>query len=280
MKYKKYIKSLISIIYPKHLFLGKKTVKAPILCYHSVNDSRNDECDPINKSRFEAHLKYLVNNYTVLPLSVMVNLLRAGSPIPSNAVVITFDDGYRDNFEVVLPLLEKYRCHATFFVVTDFIDELVELNGEIGFEAMSWDQVKELDKSPYAEIGCHGKTHTILSLLNEEELGKEILQSKFSLEEKLKRKVDLFAFPNGQGADIHYGSLDLLKSYGFKASCSTFWRTYQSPNTHYLLNRVMIYGDDDQIDLQNKLEGDFDFLYFIHKCSALFSVIKGGRGIW
>ena len=279
IKAKKNIKNILSRIYPHSLFTNRKLIKAPIICYHSINDKDNLECDPLPRAIFEKHLQHLIKNYSVISLRQLVTDLRKGHSIASNSVVITFDDGYKDNYELALPLLEKYRCHATFFVVTDFIEGKVLLNDEIGFEAMSWDQVKALDKSPYADIGSHGKTHVRLSSLTDECLKKEIYESRFTLEKKLGRKIDLFAYPNGQGADIHHNARDVLTQHGFDASCTTFWRSYQTANNNFELNRVMIYGSDDQLDLEKKISGKFDFLYFIHKFNAFKAFFAGGRGI-
>ena len=113
---------------------------------------------------FEDHLAYLSHKYQVVPLRELVYILLSDKPAPNNIVAITFDDGYRDNYE--LASIGKYKCHATFFLVSGFIDGKVDLNGQAGFEAMSWEQAeKVLANSPYAEIGAHSETHETLSTL-------------------------------------------------------------------------------------------------------------------
>ena len=73
---------------------------------------------PLTASDFEAHLKHLKRHYRVITLEEAATALRSGAVLPENTVVITFDDGYRDNYTVALPLLEKYAAAATLFVVT------------------------------------------------------------------------------------------------------------------------------------------------------------------
>jgi peptidoglycan/xylan/chitin deacetylase (PgdA/CDA1 family) len=88
--------------------------------YHSVGHS--DLKNPVlcvSKRNFELQVRYLRRHYHVLPLDHAVNLLREGAPIPLNGVVITFDDGYRDNYEEAFPILKRYGCTATIFVSTD-----------------------------------------------------------------------------------------------------------------------------------------------------------------
>jgi peptidoglycan/xylan/chitin deacetylase (PgdA/CDA1 family)/glycosyltransferase involved in cell wall biosynthesis len=71
---------------------------------------------------FEKHLRHLTRHYRVISLDEAAAALRSGAPLPENAVVITFDDGYRDNYTVALPLLQKYDVPATVFIVTSAID--------------------------------------------------------------------------------------------------------------------------------------------------------------
>ncbi len=77
---------------------------------------------PITAREFERHLQHLTRHYRVISLEEAAKALQSGAPLPENAVVITFDDGYRDNYTVALPLLEKYGVPATVFVVTSAID--------------------------------------------------------------------------------------------------------------------------------------------------------------
>jgi peptidoglycan/xylan/chitin deacetylase (PgdA/CDA1 family)/glycosyltransferase involved in cell wall biosynthesis len=97
-----------------------------ILFYHRVSaeagppDLRGRR--PITAREFEKHLKHLKRHYRVISLEEAAHALQSGGSLPENAVAITFDDGYRDNYTVALPLLEKYGAPATVFVVTSAID--------------------------------------------------------------------------------------------------------------------------------------------------------------
>jgi peptidoglycan/xylan/chitin deacetylase (PgdA/CDA1 family)/glycosyltransferase involved in cell wall biosynthesis len=97
-----------------------------ILFYHRVTA---DAAPPDIRGRqlltaheFERHLKHLRRHYDIISLADAVQALQSGASLPQNTVVITFDDGYRDNYTVALPLLEKYKAPATVFVVTSAID--------------------------------------------------------------------------------------------------------------------------------------------------------------
>jgi peptidoglycan/xylan/chitin deacetylase (PgdA/CDA1 family) len=97
-----------------------------ILFYHRVQrnpvgvDSLGRK--PLTAEEFERHLRHLARFWRVIRLEGAAEALASGQGWPSNSVVITFDDGYRDNYTVALPWLEKYKLPATFFVVSGAID--------------------------------------------------------------------------------------------------------------------------------------------------------------
>lgn len=267
---KRKLKSFLAHFYPLHLSYLFGGSFAPILCYHSINRKSNEECNPLHPDLFERHLTFIKENFKVISLRELVLSLRSGSKIPENSLVLTFDDGYLDNFEVAFPILKKYECHATIFVVTDFIDQEVQLIDNKGWKAMNWKQIKKLDESKFVEIAAHGQTHRILSSLSKSSAEKEIVISRDRLEMKLGRPVDLFAFPNGQISDIPRDATKLLTDCGFIAACSTIWRTTQNNSNIFILNRLMVNHDDDISILKKKVIGKYDYLYFFHQLKKFF----------
>ena len=105
---------LAYILYPK-----KGTL---ILCYHSINDSNNPAIFPANITRtdcFTRQMQHLSDNCNVISLEELVNNRKSFRDRPH--VVITFDDGYKDNYTNAYPVLMKYRLPATMFLATDYI---------------------------------------------------------------------------------------------------------------------------------------------------------------
>lgn len=96
--------------------------KAVVLMYHRV---ANLTADPwqlaVQPDHFEQQLKVLHKKFHVISLQELVAQLNTRS-VEANSVCITFDDGYSDNFLFAKPLLEKYKCPATFFIATKYID--------------------------------------------------------------------------------------------------------------------------------------------------------------
>jgi peptidoglycan/xylan/chitin deacetylase (PgdA/CDA1 family) len=90
-----------------------------VLMYHSVGEGKDVAPDlRVSEKNFTRQLAYLSDHYAVMSLERSVELLQRGEPLPDNAVAISFDDGYRDNYEIAFPLLRQFGCNATFFVST------------------------------------------------------------------------------------------------------------------------------------------------------------------
>ena len=98
-----------------------KNAKLSIVIYHRVLAEPDLLTGEGGIAQFERGLSYLTNNFNILPLSEAVNKLRNGT-LPSRAACITFDDGYADNAEIALPILQKHGVTATFFIASGFLD--------------------------------------------------------------------------------------------------------------------------------------------------------------
>lgn len=98
--------------------------KLLILCYHGVtrNKYRIPPWTLIHEKFFEEQIKYISENYKVITLREAVSAISGHGNMPSNAAVITFDDGYRNNLLIALPILQKYKAHATIFLTAGLVD--------------------------------------------------------------------------------------------------------------------------------------------------------------
>jgi peptidoglycan/xylan/chitin deacetylase (PgdA/CDA1 family) len=103
--------------------------------------------------------------------------------------VITFDDGEKNNFTRAFPILLKFGFCAHFFVIVNRINTP-------GY--MTWNDLKEMIEQGMI-IGSHGLSHRILTELSEEEIKKELVESKCILEENLHTSIDSFSIPRGYG---------------------------------------------------------------------------------
>jgi peptidoglycan/xylan/chitin deacetylase (PgdA/CDA1 family) len=94
-----------------------------ILRYHSIGGGAGLR-DPlvVSERHFASHVRYLRRAHPIVPLEDVVSRLDLGQPLPRGAVAVTFDDGYRDNHDIALPILRHYQCPATVFVVVQSIE--------------------------------------------------------------------------------------------------------------------------------------------------------------
>ena len=91
-----------------------------ILTYHGIGKPKWMEPSLYtSEGHFEKQLNYLARHYRMLPLEGAIELMGRGDPLPDKSVALTFDDGYRDNYEKAFPILKGYGCSATIFVATE-----------------------------------------------------------------------------------------------------------------------------------------------------------------
>ena len=173
-----------------------------ILMYHMIRRRRRG--GRFNKLRvdpaeFERQLEWLVDNgWRFAFLSELDR--HAGQ---SKTVVLTFDDGYRDNYTAAHPLLLKYGAKATLFLVVDRFDrdwsttkKAHHDSGELMQEPKLTDaEVREMLRSGAWELGAHTLTHALLPDLTDDEKRHEIAGGKSELEAAFGTKVSSFAYP-------------------------------------------------------------------------------------
>ncbi len=198
----------------------------PILSYHKVGDT--EEAYSVAPGDFERQMAYLADKgYTAVTMADLVNHMTAGKPLPPRPVVITFDDGYADNYYTALPIMAKYGMRATVFVVTDFLDERPYL---------TWDEVKAL-RAAGTEIGSHTLHHRALPDLPAGERVRDLMMSKEGLEWRLDAPVRFLAYPFGRyDAD----TIAAVKTAGYRAAVSTRLGLNNPGDDLYALKRINI----------------------------------------
>jgi peptidoglycan/xylan/chitin deacetylase (PgdA/CDA1 family) len=164
-----------------------------VLMYHSVAD--NDEFFTVKPSEFERQMKFLKeNNFEVIDLEELMNLDFESA---KNKVILTFDDGYEDNFLNAFPVLKKYNFRATIFINTDLMGKEITARKGTKMKILSEFQIKEMAKSGIIKFGSHGHRHLKLSKLSEAEIERELKISKEILEKITGQKIISFAYPYG-----------------------------------------------------------------------------------
>ena len=129
-------------------------------------------------------MKYLADNkYNIISCKEGVDYLIRNRTIPPRTAVITFDDGYKNNYVNAVPVLEKYNFPATIFLTADFLSDY---SGDKRY--LSLPEIKDMQKCRLIDFGCHGLTHKALTMLDADGLDKEIKVAKQKLEDALGNK--------------------------------------------------------------------------------------------
>ena len=199
------------------------------LCYHRFEKEPGDDPVPgmaITPERFRMQINALQEVGTFIPIA------DAFEPKLGEGVrfVLTFDDGYRDNYDVLffLPILEELNVPACIYVTTDFVRKRFEQlphDEATGFtpKPLTPGQLKKLAASPLITIGCHSATHPRLSDFWRKIWDEELVSSDQWLEETIGEEVMDFAFPYGQPEDLVWHSArKYLIETGYRSVASNF----------------------------------------------------------
>ena len=205
------------------------------LVYHTISTHETPLPSSIDISpeRFESHLALLAERREkVVALRKFLSV-----PETENLIAITFDDGFRDNLTVALPLLEKYDLPMTLFMVAGYI-------GQDGY--LNADELKELAKHPLITIGSHGLWHRPFTVLSDAEATYEFKESKGKIEDTIQEKVDLLAYPYG---DCNTRIERLCANAGYLAA----WSVWNGNHTPFSRWRVPLGTGDNLTRLRAKL---------------------------
>jgi peptidoglycan/xylan/chitin deacetylase (PgdA/CDA1 family) len=216
--------------------------KMIIVTYHRVRDDMPEDGLTCNSARFEKFCKFFRAHFRVISLAEQVAGCSAGRDM-GGTLSITFDDGYRDNFEVAAPILRKLGLPATFFVTTGFIGTRVVAPWDRGQPRepgwMDWDQLRELVSQGF-DIGCHTDTHVDLGTADEQTALLELETSKRKLHDQLGRPARLFAYPFGGRDNISESARGLIRHAGFVCCLSCFGGANVSTPNPFDLKRIVI----------------------------------------
>jgi len=229
-------------IFASHLDTILLRNTAVVVAFHRVCDTQTPEELTVGVRAFEEYCRFFKQHFRVISLRDLVQKLEWGEKL-NRELAITFDDGYRDNFENAAPVLEKYSLPATFFVVTQWMgtDVVPWWDREKGVRHpwMTWDHVRSLHQRGF-DLGAHTRTHADLGAVSEQEAAEEILGARRELEKRLDAPVELFAYPYGTRGNLADANRLLVRGAGFRCCCSCFGGLVAPDTDPFHLQRVPI----------------------------------------
>lgn len=230
-----------------------REIDVPILMYHYVSDPPDDadiyRLDlSVAPHRFREQMQYLAEHgYQVVSLYDVDRALRWGAALPPRPVVLTFDDGYRDAFTEVFPVLEEFGYTATFFVITALLDQ-----GHPDY--LTWAMAGQMAQAGMS-IESHTKEHPNLTARDGDFLYYQIQGSLESIEAHLGTRPRLFCFPGGRWDEA---VLAMLRTLGVSAAVTTEGGMAQTTDASLLMRRVRISGSTDLATFGALLRWDWE----------------------
>lgn len=209
------------VAFPDPIFPPKfdgmvRTATVPILMYHYISTppSANDKLRvglSVPPEMFEAQIKLLVDNgFTAITLFDLYSQLATGQTLPAKPIVLTFDDGYLDDYQNAFPILKKYGLTGTFFVLTGPADVKDPAY-------LSWDMIQEMSRAGL-DMQLHAKEHVDLRQRRYEDLIWQITGGRQSIEAHTGKPVVFMAYPSGKYDDA---VLKFLANNNFWAATTT-----------------------------------------------------------
>jgi len=212
-----------------------------ILAYHSV--STREHPLAVSPDEFARQLDYLAR-CKLLSLREYARRIANGVST-AKAVALTFDDGYRDFAEVVVPMLAERRYPATTFVAPGLVGATLEVDDagtgvDRSWPLMSWEEVRAVAAAGM-EVASHSMSHSNLTKVNDARLKEEVASSKLRLEDEIGDTVDGFCYPAGWYDERVARA---VQDAGYRWAVVTP-RTGGRPRGEFTLPRVGIYRHDD-----------------------------------
>ncbi|SFV52371.1 polysaccharide deacetylase family protein [hydrothermal vent metagenome] len=168
-------------------------------------------------------------------------------------MILTFDDGYLDNYQNLYPILKKYNVKAVIFVLVNSSYNHWDVDlGEPRAELMTDEHILELSKSGLVEIASHGMNHHHLPKLNDISLNNELIESKKKIEKLLNDKVVSFAYPYG---DYDEREKQAVKNSGYDFGIATVKGSAYFKDDLFEIRRVHMFPNESKVSLWKKSSG-------------------------
>ena len=228
----------------------------PVLMYHHISPHKGDMVT-VTPGVFEGQMRHLMHaGYRTLKIDEMMELIEDKKPISEKAIIVTFDDGWLDNYIFAFPILKKYGITATIFIVTDWVEKasLTEsqqtisvpkhaeakrlATGSEAYKAMlNWKLIGEMAGSGLVEFYSHTKTHPRCDQLVEADLAVELGRSKRIIEEKLGKPCSYLCWPKGKYAE---SGVRVAKGIGYKAIFTTVPGVVTTDSDPFAVGRIVV----------------------------------------
>lgn len=251
---------------------GNDGIELPILMYHGIlKDTKLQGDYVIAPYQFEEDLKMLKEKgYHTVTVNNLIDYVYSGKPLPEKPVMLTFDDGYYNNYIYAYPLLKKYECSAVISPIAYYSEYYSSLDQKpsASYFHCTWRQLEEMQESGLVEIQNH--SYNMHSQSGRQGIQRkkgegsdeyklavkeDILKSQEMLHEKLGIYPQAFVYPFGEYNSI---SEELLKELSFKCTVTCEERINiitKNPKSLYKLGRFLRKSKLSEEEIYTKITG-------------------------
>ncbi len=236
--------------------MTKLCPRIPIFAYHQVEGRKKTSEIEIKNSPFSLNARYFKDQMRFLAQNgyKSINLYELLGSIEQEQndsvlgddklVVITFDDGWADNYENAYPILTSFGLSATFFIITGRV-------GSTGY--MSWAQLREMQDGGM-QIESHTHSHTPLELLSNEKIKWELTHSRQIFEDNMGKQVGCISLPHGSFSD---SVLEVVRQSEYVVCCTSRFGCASKASDPYVLPRIMVKKTHNLTYFQRVSEGRY-----------------------
>lgn len=230
----------------------------PVLMYHRIINSKEEE----GIHRTYVYKDSLIKQFNLLKEKNMKTItfkdIDAGALKENEKfVILTFDDGYLDNYTILFPLLKEYNFKAVIYPVSHLYYNSWDSERQIPLEKklslMTWEQMREMEKSGLVEFGGHTKNHYNLLKIDKKIAFDEIKECKEQLEKELKKPIISFSYPYGAFDEEHKV---MVQNVGYKYGIATEKGPANLQGDFYSIRRIEINHTIDMKKYEKMLDGN------------------------
>lgn len=257
------------IVHRNNIEKNKIPIEVPILMYHHFETDKHKVNDMIvEKTEFEKQMKYIKDNgYIAISMKELNDFIEGKSILPKKPILITADDGYLSNYEIMYPILKKFNMKATIFVIGEGIDNASKKQSVL--PKLTWSKIKEMYNSGLIDIECHTynshvKGNTLsgeMGIFSSPLIGETETEYENRIKNDLKKNINTieshigyrpiaFAYPYGDWSGT---SENILRDNGIKISVVAAGGKENNVKASYLLKRLCVKGSYNIEDFKREL---------------------------
>ncbi len=249
---------------------SEKGIDLPVIMYHSLLKDRKLQNDyTISPGLFEKDLKYITQNgYTTVTIKDLVNYVYSNKPLPEKCIMLTFDDGYYNNYYYAYPLLKEYNCRAVISPIISVTEKYTQSKDiSVAYGYVSIDDIKEMVSSGLVEIQNHSyNMHSLeprkgVKQKNSEDyevykasITKDITKAQDYLSKYAGVKTECFVYPFGAKSK---GTLEIIRKLGFISTLTCTEKRNvitKNPESLFEMGRYRRRSDESMADLLERIK--------------------------